>query len=192
MQIVSDDLRFRLVEARQIRDGAGEGVVRRLRRQIADVLTNEHIPLYAERDRVLEMRSDGENSPLRLTQRDRKWSVAPGTAQHHSSSGNDSKDRIVNVPNDWAIVDEKKIGNVTETFQGLVFIDANRLVAQISACGHNGKIQLAQEQMVQRRIGEHDAKIGICWSNCQRKAARRSLQKDDWRLGRSEKRFFGL
>ena len=61
VQIVRDDLRFRLVKARQIRDGAGEGVVRRLRRQIADVLTNENIPLYAERDRVLQMRSDGEN-----------------------------------------------------------------------------------------------------------------------------------
>ena len=67
VQIVSDDLWFRLVKTRQIRDGACEGVVRRLRRQIADVLTNEQIRPYAERDRVLEMRSDGKNRPLRLT-----------------------------------------------------------------------------------------------------------------------------
>ena len=150
MQIVSDDLRLDFVKARQICDGAREGVVRLLCRQIADVLTYEHIPLYAQRDRILEMRSDGENYRLRLTQRDRKWSVASGAAQHHFSSSNHPDDRIVNRPDDWAIVDEKEIGKIRETFQSLVLVDGNRLVAQISAGGHDGKIQFPQEQMMQR------------------------------------------
>ena len=107
MQIVSDDLRFRLVKARQIRDGAGESVVRRLRRQIADVLTNENFRPTLSATVFLRCAPTARTVALRLTQRDRKWSVAPGTAQHHFSSGNDAKDRIVHVPNDWAIVDEK-------------------------------------------------------------------------------------
>ena len=113
MEIVCDDFRFRLVEARQIRGGACEGVVRLFCREIADVLTNEHIPLYAERDRVLQMRSDGEDCRLRLTQRDRQWSVTAGTAQHHFPSSNDPNNRIVHVPDDWAIVHEKEIGDGT-------------------------------------------------------------------------------
>ncbi len=52
-----------------------------------------------------------------------------------------------------------------QTLQRFVFIDADRLVAQVSACGHDRKIELAHEQMVQRRIREHDAKIRISRSD---------------------------
>ena len=50
------------------------------------------------------------------------------------------------------MVDQKQIGNVTETLKRFLLIGADRFILQISAHGHDGKGQFGQQQMMQRRV----------------------------------------
>ena len=43
----------------------------------------------------------------------------------------------------------------------LALVDADRLVAQVAAGRHDREAQLGQEQRVQRRVGQHDAQVGV-------------------------------
>ena len=61
--------------------------------------------------------------------RDWQWRVATCAPQHHLASAHYANDRIIDVPNDWSIVNEKHIGDCVQTLQRFVFIDADRLVA---------------------------------------------------------------
>ena len=62
MQIGGDDFRFGIVKLFKIGDDAAEGVVRRLRFQIADVLADENLIADGQRDGIFQMRADGQNN----------------------------------------------------------------------------------------------------------------------------------
>ena len=130
------------------------------------------------------MRSDRENRWLRTVQHDRQRGVTPGTAQHHLPVGDDPNDGIIDVPDNWAIVHEKDIRDAAEALQSLVLVNTDWLLAQISARCHDREIQFAQEQMMQRRIWEHDAEIGISGS-------KRGSQWQGGRSGCSDRRSAG-
>ena len=100
---------------------------------------------------------------VRSPERNRQRRVTTRTAQHYCPPGDQPNDRIIDVSNDRAVVHEVKIGQAAETFDGFVFVNADRLIAQISACGHDWKIQFPKKQMMKRRIRQHDAEIRISW-----------------------------
>ena len=62
VQIRGDDFRFRIVKPFKIGDDAAEGIVRRLRFQIADVLADENLVSDGQRDGIFQMRADGQNN----------------------------------------------------------------------------------------------------------------------------------
>ena len=184
------------------------------------MLANENISFHAQRNRVLQMRSDGEDlgsaralaccirrlagcrgggrrfyvveisrslgkrgilsagrrgagrntrGRVRSPEGNRERRVTPGAAEHHLTAGHDPHDRIIDMPNDGAIVHEKKICNPPQTFERFTFFDADWFVAQISTRRHDREIQFAEKQMVERRIGKHDTEVGIGGetANCQ-------------------------
>jgi hypothetical protein len=49
------------------------------------------------------------------TDRDWQWRVATRTSQHHLAAAHYADDRIIDVPNDWPIVNEKHIGDSVQT-----------------------------------------------------------------------------
>ena len=55
----------------------------------------------------------------------------------------------------------KTIGDAAQPFQRLGFVGDDRLVAAVAAGRDDRKAKLAQQQMMQRRIGQHDAEPGI-------------------------------
>jgi hypothetical protein len=165
MQIMRDQLRLRGVEAGQIGDRAPEGVVGLFGGEVTDVLTNENIPLYAQRDRVLKLRADREDGGLRAGHRNRQRGVAAGSPQHHFPSVHEAQNRIVDVPNDEAIVHEKVVRDAAQAIDRFTFIDANRLVAQVAAGRDNGEIQFTKQEVMERRGGEHDAEVGVSGRN---------------------------
>ena len=61
VQIGGDDFRSRVVKLFKISDDAAEGVVRRLRFQIANVLADENLIPDGQRDGIFQMRADGED-----------------------------------------------------------------------------------------------------------------------------------
>ena len=59
--------------------------------------------------------------------------VAAGAAQDDLAIEHDSHDGIIHVPHDWAVVDQEKIRDSTQTLEGLSFVDADGLIAEVAA-----------------------------------------------------------
>jgi hypothetical protein len=79
------------------------------------------------------------------------------------------------VPDYRAIVDEEEIGDATEAFEGFAFVCANGLVAQVATRGHDREAESREEEMMQRRVREHDPKVGVAGGQGRRK--RRSVKR---------------
>ena len=58
-------------------------------------------------------------------------------------------------------MNEKQISDAAETIECLLFVRADRLVGQIPARGDDREAQLAQEDVVERRVREHRAQVRI-------------------------------
>src|SRR5580704_3513741 len=98
------------------------------------------------------MGADAEHTRQRRWQTDRQGRVAAGASKHHFTAANNACDRVVDMRNNRAVVDEEKISNTLQPFQRFPFVNADRLVSQISAGGNNWKLELPQQKMMQRRV----------------------------------------
>src|SRR5258708_32515328 len=108
------------------------------------------------------MGADAERTRQRRRQTDRQRRVAAGASKHHLAAANNPCDRIVDMPNNGAVVDEEKISNTLQPFQRFPFVNADRLVSQISAGGNNWELELLQQNMMQRRVGPPDTQTKDC------------------------------
>ena len=70
-------------------------------------------------------------------------------------------DRVVDVSDDRAIVDEKQIGDATQPVERLALVDADRLVGEIAARRHDGPADVPHQQMMERRVGQHHAEVRV-------------------------------
>ena len=69
------------------------------------------------------------------------------------------------MPDNGTIMNEKNIGDAAEPFQGFTFVRANRFIAQVAAGGDDRKAEFGQQQVMQRRVRQHDAEMGIAGSH---------------------------
>ena len=65
------------------------------------------------------------------------------------------------MPDDGAVVDKKNIGDAMQPFERLALIRANWFVAEIAARGYDGETELGHQQMMQRRVRQHRAKVRV-------------------------------
>jgi putative intracellular protease/amidase len=77
------------------------------------------------------------------------------------------------MPNDWSIMNEEIVGDARQPLKRLALINADGLIATITAGGNNGKAELTHEQMMQRRVRQHHAVTGIARSDRGAKAYRK-------------------
>ncbi len=189
MQIGGDNLRPGVVKFLKIRDNAAKGGVRLLRFQITNVLADENLVANGERDGVFQMRTNGQNgvrssefgvrsfvgasalasriphSTICTPQLDGQRRVAAGAAQDQFAVEHDTHNRIVHMPDNGTIMDEKNVGDAAQPFQGFAFVGANRFVAQVAAGRHDRKSEFGHQQMMQRRVGQHRAEVRIAGGN---------------------------
>ena len=71
-------------------------------------------------------------------------------------------DRVVDVPDDRAVVDEEEVGDAAEPRERLALVDADRLVGEVAARRDDREAELAHQQMMQRRIRQHHAEVAGC------------------------------
>ncbi len=124
-----------------------------------------------------------------------QWGVAAGPAQDQLAAHDDAHDGIIHVPDDGAVVDQEEVGDVAEAFEGFVFIGADRFVAEVAAGGHDGEAEPGEEQVMERRVGEHHAEVGVAGGDGHRQwlIARRRLappEQDDGGFGGAEEALF--
>ena len=77
----------------------------------------------------------------------RQRRIATRPAQHHFPATHHAHDRVVHGPHDGAIVNQEKVGDAGETQKRILFVDADRLVAEIPTGRDDGKTEIAQEKM---------------------------------------------
>ena len=65
------------------------------------------------------------------------------------------------MPLDRAVMNEKAIGDGTQAGVGFFVADADRLLAEVAAGHHQGRAEGVEQQLVQRRVGEHDAEVAV-------------------------------
>ena len=158
--------------------------------QVADVRAEHDLPAQAQADRILQVPAaaagpamlpvaghGGCSVPASAgVKHDRHRGIAPGAAENLKSVRPNLAHRIVHRPHDGAIVDQEYVGDLPQSLQGVRQIDGHRLLAHVSAGADERLVQGVHEQMVQRRIREHYAQVGI---------ARRHGLRDGWRCGQS-------
>jgi hypothetical protein len=94
-------------------------------------------------------------------QPNRQRRIAPRPAQNHFAAEHHADHRVVQVPDNRAVVHEKNVGDAAQPFERLDFIRANRLVTQVAAGGDDGETQFRQKELMQRVRRQHCAEIRI-------------------------------
>ncbi len=107
-------------------------------------------------------------------QLDGQRGIAAGAAQDHLTTEHDADDGVIDVANNWTIVDEEEVSNARKTFEGVVFIDADGFIGKIAAGGDDGGTEGGHEQMVEGVGGEHDPQVGVAGSDRAKRGGRRS------------------
>ena len=91
--------------------------------------------------------------------------ITAGAAQDQLAIQHDADDGIIYVPHDGPVMNQEQVGDAAQPFQGFALINADRLVAQVAARGHDGKRKFGQQQMMERGIGQQGAEVRIAGSD---------------------------
>jgi hypothetical protein len=91
--------------------------------------------------------------------------VSPGAAEDKFASQQDAGDRVIHMPRNGPVVDEEAVDHIAQPLQSLAFVRTDRLVRAISAGGDHGEAQLPEEDVMERGVREHHAKIRIVWGH---------------------------
>jgi hypothetical protein len=161
VQIVGDGDRLRLIQAEEIHDHALEGPEGLHRVQVSDVGAQEDLAADAEGDGVLEVPAHGQQGGQRPAQEDGQRREAASPTEDAGLPPHPDHHAVVGVAGDGAVVDQKSVGDAGQPLEGLPLVGADGLVGQVAAGGHHGEVQLPQQQMVQRRVGEHHPQVGV-------------------------------
>jgi len=160
VEVVDDDLRFDAQQLLQVADGVAEegkgfGIV-----ELADMLTEKDLAPPGQGDGVLQFATDREQGfGERAGEQDRLGDVAAAPAHDHGRPGGHTDDGVVAALQDFAIMQQKGVGNPAQARQGLLIADGDRFLAEVAA-GHDQHGQgPGQEQMVEGGVGEHEAVI---------------------------------
>ena len=88
-------------------------------------------------------------------------------------------------------MNEETIRDVSKALQRLAFANGDGFVVKITAGRNHRQREFAEQQMMQRRIGQHDAKTGIAGGDAWRKeGVILRAQQHDRRLRRYQERPF--
>ena len=117
-----------VVHPHEVVDHLSEGPIRLLGLEVTDVLGDEHVASDRHGDRVLEVRSDGQDRRHRCREGDGERCVSAGPTEHADVVVDRPDDRVVDVAADRTIVSEEHVGDGAEPLGRVGVIDADRFV----------------------------------------------------------------
>ena len=128
--------------------------------QVAHVLRDDGLPVLEQAKGGLQLGPHGEDGGRILEagrQRERRWRVAPCAAQHARLARHNPRDAIVEPVHDIAVMHQEIIGDAGQPLAGFVIGDALRLVAAVARGEDDGAREVFHQEMMQRRVGQHEA-----------------------------------
>ncbi len=160
MQVVGDDLGLDPEQSAQVACGLDEGLEGRQMLEIADVMAAHELRLFGHRDGVLELRADGEHLASRPAREgERLRGEAAGPPHHLQAPSCRPHDRVVAADVDRTIVRQHGVDQGPEPCERLLVGVRDRVVGPVSAAHHEGPAHLGHQQVVERRVGQHQAEV---------------------------------
>ncbi len=113
----------------------------------------EGLVAACDAERALQLRPGGHERRRAVRQRQRRRNV-PARAAHRKGGAHD---RVLAAPVDRAVVGEERVGDPTEPLARILVVERDRLVRAVAAGEHERPAQVCAKQMVERRVGQHQA-----------------------------------
>ncbi len=119
-------------------------------------------PVDDESDRVFEVGAESEDGAAGWQGGSGAGGVSARAAKNCGAENADASNGIVNATRDGSFADQECVGDAGELLQG-IFVAVGDWLARTICAGHNQDFggTRGKQQMVQRRVGQHHAKIVI-------------------------------
>ena len=121
-------------------------------------MAQQRLPVLDQTDRRFHLPAIGHHLRRALKprgQRDRPRHLPSRTAQHHPPRWRQALDTVIQPARNIAIMHDEPVDNRGQLFARLLVADHLRLARQIARGHHQGPAHGTDQQMVQRRIGQH-------------------------------------
>ena len=194
MQVVRHRPRFNPEKLLQVRQRFLEEHQRLVILQIANVLTQNCVGALGQAKRVLQLGAAGQDLASGMPRstgcgtypRERRSTRSrPSSYAHHG---------IIGSHVDIAVVKYKPVGHRLQTLPRLLIRGDNWLLADVAAGHHQGRElrrlvgRVAEQQVMKRRVGQHDANGVIARSDCRGNIRVRSAAQHNDRPSWAEQR----
>ncbi len=152
------------------------------------MLAHERLPINDQRHRILEIRAEREYRAIGGNRRDGRGRVASSATEHHGARGTASHDRVLDPACDRPLAHEEGVGDAGESLRRVLVLVGDRLARAVGA-RHDQHVWRtgAEQEMVKRRVGEHDAELPVVGRHVRKRDARG--RDHDGRRRRSEQLF---
>ena len=160
VSIDRDDRRLVFEQALQQRHRVAKRRVGACVLQVTDMRRQRGLVAAQQAHRVLQFtaeRQHGRRFAKSRWQPQRCRCQPARAALHTRHAGDDAQHRVVYAIDDAAVVHQKRIGNAPQSVARVVVADALRLIDDVAAGEHHRRIELGHQQVVQRRVRQHEA-----------------------------------
>jgi len=158
--VVGDDLRRDAEQAFHVGDAVLVGAQRVVVGQVADVLADEGVRVAGQAKGVLQLRTSRQQRRGLEGQRHRVGRVAARATQGQHAALAGADDGIIAADVNGPVVQQEGVGQRAEPGQRVVVVGGDWLLAEVAAGHDQGGREagrLLQQQVVQRRVGQHHA-----------------------------------
>lgn len=158
MQIVRDDGRGDVEQLPPMPDALGVGLERLVVLEVADVMRDERVVVFRQAEGVFQLGAAAQHVPWEFSvERDGFGRVParPSLQLHAPADGPDHG--VVGAGVDGAVVDEEGVGDVLEAAERVLVAVDDGLVGDVRAGQHDRAAEVAEQEVMQRRVGQQEA-----------------------------------
>lgn len=164
VEIADNGVGGMMIQLFQVGDCLPEGLVGFGILKIAEMLAERDPPSGGNRNRILQMSSDGEKGAVRLDLK-RERGIPARPSQDKRTYCDHPDDRVVERPDDRPVVNQEEIGDSGEPQKGVAFIGADRFLGSITAGGDDRKAELRHQEMMKGGVREENAEVRVVRSD---------------------------
>jgi hypothetical protein len=157
VEVVCDDFRLDTEHSEVELEIGAEGAVCGLGVEIAKVGREERLLAARDAERALQL---GAGRDQRAFHRKRKPKRLRGVAPRAAEGKPGARDRILTAPVDRPVVSEEGVGDPGKPRVRLLVFERDRLVGAVPAREHERTAEVVAQDVVERGVGEHQAKPG--------------------------------
>jgi hypothetical protein len=162
VQVVRHNLGRHVEKAPEVRYTVGERPQCLVVLQVADVVGQERVASTGQAEGALEFSAAAQDREgHRLREGQRLGRVAAGSAHRQFGATEHPHYRVIGAHVDRAVVRQIRIRDSRQPPPRVLILVGNRLIGDVSAGEHDGLGGIAEQQVMQRGIGQHQTQVAV-------------------------------